>query len=530
MSLMAQQPAPERTLPIFRALPRPLDATPPGLLGTLFKGDAVRRLDLDDRVVFEAGSKRLELDRGTSAFWFADRTQLWTPLDPDDSPPSPLPPGRATTFADLLADLLTKPWERVANAAIRHEPLDETSTMVTTAEGGPVAIDQYGASRLVINVPDPWGPGTIDVPIAGRTAKLAVTLNRSGDPIGAQYSWWDLEYVDDRPVVPATAHLNTLIPESPDLPLDGFTSSLVYHEFEVADGNWLLLPMWMISPTALLEGRRTELMTALRAATDREPPPPRAEPEQTREPGTRMPRADPPPNVYRAGMSWIGTYGGLDRTYESIARVQSVFHRHGWRPGFDWGNELAYEQDWHANNDEWVDAVDFAYFCGHAAFDGWTLARPDDFRLTNGEVGRANSAQPDMYGSGRLRWIVLDACGPLQDPSTGAAIATTAVGRWGGLFDGLRIILAGATKLNVNDFVGERFARLSVDQPLIESWFRANRELRPHTIGDQRVWVGALYATTADEDARHDRLPIPGNGQPAARLFPASVRAMLIAL
>jgi hypothetical protein len=521
---MRRTTPPKRTLPIFRAIPKAFDGAPNRLLNTLFGGASVTAIDHASRVDFIAESKQLELDKGTSALWFADTTQLWKPPALDASAP-PAVSGRATSVADGIAELFASPWERVSGVTIRREPLPEQSTLATMGTDSPIAIDQYASSRFVMTVPNPWHDGDLDIPIAGRTAKMALTLNPAGDPIGLQYSWWDLEYVDDRPLIPATANLGALTPQSPDLLIDGFSASLVYHEVAVADREWLLVPMWMITPTAIVAGRKVRLMTSLKPASDVPEPPPRAEPEQTRDPTRPMAPAAPPPSVYRFGMSWMGSLHGLGRTYESIARVQEVLQRHRWRKGFDWGNRLATEEDWHVKNDEWVDAVDLAYFCGHAAFDGWTFA---DFRLTHDDLAAT-------YGNGRLRWVVLDACGPLQDPSTGASVPNDARERWRGMFDGLRILMGGAASLSVNDFVGERFAELAVDRPLIDAWFQANRELRPNEIDyegrKERVWVGALFATSSDGDAREDRLPLPGNGQPVlARLVPDSVRAELIPL
>jgi hypothetical protein len=522
---MAQQSSPVRTLPIFRARPRSFDAVSKVLLSTLFGGVTVDRVEHPDRVVFQSGQRQLEVDKRTSALWFVDNSRLWAPLDVAPSLPAV---GRATSLANQLAEAFANPWRVVDQFSIRREPLAEESTMVATGGRGAFPIDRHASSRFVIAVSNPWDAGSLDIPIAGRTARTAATVNPGGDLIGAQYSWWDLEYVDHRPVVHFATQLHTLLPELQGLLVDGVTSSLVYHEVEVESGQWWLVPMWMVSPTALLDGRSVPLMTSLVPATDVPGRPPRSEPVQTRDTKTTLKKAKVPPDTYVAGLSWIGSAGRLYRTYESIARVEEVLKGHGWEIGFDWGNRLAHEADWHANSSQWIDAVDFGYFCGHAASDGWTLG---DARLTFGDLGTAGSQQPGRYGSDRLRWIVLDACGPLQDPATGASDETCAVVRWGGMFDGLRVLMAGATKLNVSDAVGERFAQLAVDCPLIDAWFRANSELRPNQIGHQRVWVGALYAKTAQENARHDRLPVPKNGQPPSRVFPdPSVEGVWIAL
>jgi hypothetical protein len=516
---MSQPSSRRRTLPLFRAVPEPFDAASHRLLSTLFGVGLVDRVDRDDRVEFVSGTRRLQVNRATSAIWFADNAQLFRSLDPGDQPP-PMIPLRATALVNAMAQSFETPWKRVARFHVGRQQLGERSTMVATSSDGPVAVDQYAATQFSITVPNPWDYGDLAIPIAGRTAKMAVTVNRRGDVIGAQYSWWHLEYYGESPVVAPAAHLEALLPDPSAALLDGFSSSLVYQEVEVAAGQWLLMPMWMMTPSAVIDGNRVPLMTSLKPATETPLPPPRPEPTQTRDRGTTMSKSSPPPIGYRAGMSWIGTYGGLGRTYESIARVEEVLRGHGWHIGFDWGNQLAYEDDWHGNNHQWVDAVDLAYFCGHAACDGWTLARPDDFRLTNDDVS-ASGDKPDLFGSGRLRWIVLDACGPLQDPATGGSETTTAIGRWSGAFDGLRILLGGATTLTADDFVGERFAQLAVETPLIDAWIQANRELRPHLIGLERMHVGSLHAVTAGADARLDTLPVPGNGLPAPpALFP----------
>jgi hypothetical protein len=105
---------------------------------------------------------------------------------------------------------------------------------------------------------------------------------------------------------------------------------------------------------------------------------------------------------------------------------------------------------------------------------------------------------------------VINACGPLQDdfvsqhdPGAGDVFQ-----RWLGMFDGLRTLLGAADIIGVNaDVPGAWWNLAESGEPLIASWFRANRELRGSGELENPLWFGALFARRDAEDPVTDRLP-----------------------
>lgn len=66
-----------------------------------------------------------------------------------------------------------------------------------------------------------------------------------------------------------------------------------------------------------------------------------------------------------------------------------------WGVRFNWGDLDAWERDFRANDDSYVDNVDLVFYNGHANQNGWTLNNPDDTFLHYSEVGGA----VDIYGN-----------------------------------------------------------------------------------------------------------------------------------
>ena len=87
---------------------------------------------------------------------------------------------------------------------------------------------------------------------------------------------------------------------------------------------------------------------------------------------------------------------------------------HGWTQQFYWGDANAWESDWRTNNNSYVDNVDFVFYTGHANAWGWVLSPPEDNFLSDAEV---RAAVPDLYGNNNLEWLIIAACGPMQDPA-----------------------------------------------------------------------------------------------------------------
>ena len=130
-------------------------------------------------------------------------------------------------------------------------------------------------------------------------------------------------------------------------------------------------------------------------------------------------------NPFEAGTSWIGQSGGLPGSQSNAQGFVDGLAADGWLVNFNWGDANAWESDWRRNDDTWVDAADFVFYTGHANMNGWTLSSPDDGSLSFTEVGAGPAAPGDLWGQNDLEWIIIAACGPLQDSLLAPPAAAT---------------------------------------------------------------------------------------------------------
>ena len=199
---------------------------------------------------------------------------------------------------------------------------------------------------------------------------------------------------------------------------------------------------------------------------------------------------------YSAGTSWIGLSGGLAGSKNNAKGFVDGLAAMGWSIRFNWGDGNAWESDWHANDDDWVDAVDFVFYTGHANSDGWVLAKPDDTFLHFNETAGA----PDMWGAKNLEWAVVAACGPLQDAIVGSG--GDVLERWKNAFDGLHILMGYAQVTSDTEEEGKRLVKYAKEgATIIQSWFRTAQEIQ-----SSGIWAGAYYVGSAAGSTGNDHL------------------------
>ena len=113
------------------------------------------------------------------------------------------------------------------------------------------------------------------------------------------------------------------------------------------------------------------------------------------------------------GTEWIGMSptmpgGSSANAGGFVNRIRAS----GGAVGFNWGERNAWERDFKdptlgGNDISWVDNVDAVFYTGHANDDGWVFTSDQDDRFLHYSEAR--------YGQGDLEWLVIAACGPLQD-------------------------------------------------------------------------------------------------------------------
>jgi hypothetical protein len=218
----------------------------------------------------------------------------------------------------------------------------------------------------------------------------------------------------------------------------------------------------------------------------------------------------PPQSSWKeCGTSWIGESGGLSGSKNNAKGFVDRLSSEGWAVNFNWGDANAFESDWRRNDDSWVDAADFVFYTGHASMNNWLLRTPDDGSLHFSEVGAGPEDPGDLWGQTDLEWVVVAACGPLQD----AAIVSgggSVFDRWDGAFDGLHQLLGYGAVTNDNEDEGKKLAQYCRDgNTIIDAWFRTGREVQPGTNGysapdGPTVWVGVVYCYRSGTTSPHN--------------------------
>ena len=157
----------------------------------------------------------------------------------------------------------------------------------------------------------------------------------------------------------------------------------------------------------------------------------------------------------------------------------------GWLVNFNWGDGNAWESDWRRNDDTWVDRADFVFYTGHANMNGWVLSNPDDGFWTSPRSGLARPRRVTL-GQQDLEWVIVAACGPLQDELLAAAgvMSSTA----GAARSTASHLLMGYGAITFdNEEEGDLVVEYARDgESLINAWFRAAKEVQPSTNGAGR--------------------------------------------
>jgi hypothetical protein len=212
---------------------------------------------------------------------------------------------------------------------------------------------------------------------------------------------------------------------------------------------------------------------------------------------------------WEAGASWIGQSGGLAGSKKNAQGFIDQWSADGWIIDFNWGDGNAWESDWRRNDDTWVDNADFVFYTGHASMNGWVLSNPDDGWLDFSEAGGAPGAPGDLWGQNDLEWVVVAACGPLQDEilAKGGGNVLT---RWDGAFDGLHLLMGYGAITFDNEDEGRKVAQYARSgMTLKDAWFRTAKEVQPADNGESApdgptVWVGVMWVGKNGADPIND--------------------------
>ena len=196
-------------------------------------------------------------------------------------------------------------------------------------------------------------------------------------------------------------------------------------------------------------------------------------------------------NDMEVGIEWVNAYAvdPLGCCDENARGFRDELATDGWVPQFDWGDHLAWEQDFKfrgglggGRDFDHIDAVDFAYFSGHGSLGNIKFCSFVDEAWFDVERARwGGNAGGISEEEGDLEWIVVDACYTLGSSLDGPDIFE----RWDQAFDGLHYVLGFSSECGDSPNRGTIFAQyMKQGWPVRLAWIRATQATEgPHLTG-----------------------------------------------
>ncbi len=462
-------------------------------------------------------TKLIDVNQARGAMWMADTARLWNP----DTRPRLLVPKSA---------------ERVGHAYLQARGLLPASgngmelrvARVSTA-GTHVAnwdiqsgkredrqLDTHVSYEVQVIVPTPRrNAPMMRVPVLGGEGKIGVTVGDKGEPISANSAWQRADGIETHAkVIPAEAVDRQFREMTGALKIESFERSLAYQAVGVGTERAFLAPVLVYRSATRVGDLLVPLRNIMLPATEFGPAPKKPIPMPKRPPqsvaatlpgvptddsekGGTLSNAYRTLSGYEAGTEWIGQSGGLSGSQANAQGFCNEMAAEGWSVNFNWGDGDVWESDWTTDDDNWVDAADWVFYTGHAGLNGWMLG--GGHWLHYSDLGAAPENPGDMYGQNDLEWLIIAACGPLEDDVIVAG-GGDVFQRWDGAFDGLHQLLGYGAVTSDNTEEGYRVAHYCRQgDTVINSWFRTGREIQGATNGwgppyGPTVYVAVMYA------------------------------------
>lgn len=161
------------------------------------------------------------------------------------------------------------------------------------------------------------------------------------------------------------------------------------------------------------------------------------------------------------GAEWVGISQNLPYAKDNVDGFLQGARDANVEVAFNFGDQAAFHRDFAKETDEvGIEQVDMTFYTGHATGLGFTFESERERKMFYAE--RASWGEQD------LEWLVIAACGPLQEVEFGIKWWQ----QWGGAFNGLHLMLAYANITYDNNREGkvlgeEIFAK---GRPLRQAW------------------------------------------------------------
>ncbi|WP_437804859.1 DUF6345 domain-containing protein [Sorangium sp. So ce1078] len=193
-------------------------------------------------------------------------------------------------------------------------------------------------------------------------------------------------------------------------------------------------------------------------------------------PEAPSPPPSPPGGEGRAvvGAEWVGLCGGLDHSAANVEGLLKRFRTGGVEHRFNLGELRAWEVDFKdpalgGQDASFADSVDLTFYTGHANGVG--------FMFCSAMSDRFLHFSDAHWGNSNLEWMVVAACGPLQDDAGAWRF------RWSSAFEGLHLLLGYATESFDDTTEGAMFASYLLDHtspvPVRQAWATTAIEVQP---------------------------------------------------
>jgi hypothetical protein len=522
-------------LPIFSVTAQPVDRQVlADLACNLFGVEDFKFHQCGHRLSLQAGSKLVEMDGRSGGIWAADEAELWNPEQEPSLPNTEQAQKLAGSIierAALLPSLDPQQPFRMAfsNVGGSFAAIEDLETGQRRERQLDVQVNHTVRALLPIGAKGESG----DLEMVGGGGQFSLTLGDKGRVIGFNGVWRQVEKsFMQAPIIPREQADARFREQVGRLNLQEYEANLAYYCAPSSATQKYMYPVYVYRGIALVGRERVSLRIITVPATSFAPELPKLEPQAKRttqlasvqlsKPSPAMLAAAPvrgamrATNPFEAGTSWIGPSGGLSGSPANAQGFINELADDGWTIDFNWGDANAWESDWRANDDQWVDDADFVFYTGHANMNGWVLSAPNDTFLHSSEVGGA----ADRWGKQDLEWLIVAACGPLQDELIGKG-GGNVFNRWRDAFDGLHILMGYGGITFDNTTEGRTIIEYAKDgQRLIDAWFRTAKEIQPSTNGaaapdGPNIYVGAMYAyRSGTTSPRNDHLW--GHGSVAA--------------
>jgi len=460
-----------------------------------------------DNRVLRSGRRVVELATASGGIWAADESQLWKPTNKAELPSETDAVAKADELirSRALLPLLEPPFQF-------GKPV-VGGTYFTTTQGG-----TRENHRLDIQIAYPVLVG--DIPVIGGGGDFTIVLGHQADIIGFSGVWRPTKQAFDAMMIERERADEQFLTMTQGMKLESYDSYLAYYAAPSFRSQEFLYPVYVYRATAVFGDQRVPLRQIMLPATDFGPPVELGEPQPPRQQPARRQRVEKDvlrrsyatrvaSRPWEAGTSWIGQSGGLAGSQANAQGFVDEWAAAGWNIDFNWGDANAFESDWRRNDDVWVDNADFVFYTGHANMNGWVLSNPDDSSLDFSEVGASPGSPGDLWGQSDLEWVVIAACGPLQDEIL-ATSGGDVFDRWDGAFDGMHILMGYGAVTYDNTDEGRKLAQYAKGgNTLINAWFRTAKEIQPSTNGfgppdGPIVYVGAMWVGRGSIDPFND--------------------------